>query len=126
MILLDTNILLEILIKGRAQKEAVLEWINQNEKPYCITMLTVHLVLYFGLKDGLTLSNIKTFLSNYPKIALLPEDYVNAINIMKDTDNEDALQLVIAERVKCDSIATLDKKFSQIYQNRIQFVYLGN
>lgn len=98
----------------------------KNEKPYCITMLTVHLVLYFGLKDGLTLSNIKTFLSNYLKIALLPEDYVNAINIMKDTDNENALQLVIAERVRCESIATLDKKFSQIYQNRIQFIYLGN
>lgn len=121
MILLDANILLEMLIAGRAKKEAVYQWMESNEEDFCITMLSVHLVLYFGLKDKLTISEIKTFLADYPKIALLPEDYVAAMGFLKDKDHEDALQLAVAERVGCTGIVTLDKKFSQVYEDRISF-----
>lgn len=121
MILLDANILLEMLIAGRAKKEVVYQWMEGNEENFCITMLSVHLVLYFGLKDNLTISEIKTFLADYPKIALLPEDYVAAMGFLKDKDHEDALQLAVAERIGCTGIVTLDKKFSQVYEDRISF-----
>jgi predicted nucleic acid-binding protein len=122
MILLDANILLEMLIAGRAHKQSVLRWIENNREPYCISMLTVHLVLHFGLKDGLSISHIKTFLSDYPKIALLPEDYVAALQMLRDKDHEDALQLAIAERIGCTQIVTLDRRFADNYSDRLAFL----
>jgi predicted nucleic acid-binding protein len=121
MILLDATILLEMLIVGRAKKEVVYQWMESNEEDFCITMLSVHLVLYYGLKDKLTISEIKTFLADYPKIALLPEDYVAAMGFLNDKDHEDALQLAVAERVGCTGIVTLDKKFAHVYEDRIGF-----
>lgn len=126
MILLDANILLEMLIAGRAKKEDVFEWMEQNTEDFCISMLTVHLVLYFGLKDNLNISDIKIFLADYPKIALLPEDYVTAMGLLKDKDHEDALQLASAERTGCTRIVTLDKRFSETYKDRMNFVVLTN
>ena len=122
MILLDANILLEMLIAGRAKKEVVYQWMEKNAEDFCISMITVHLVLHFGLKDNLTINEIKTFLADYPKVALLPEDYAAAMGVLKDKDHEDALQLVVAERVGCTCIVTLDKKFSELYKDRISFV----
>jgi predicted nucleic acid-binding protein len=125
MILLDANVLLEMLIAGRAKKDDVFEWMERNTEDFCISMLTVHLVLHFGLKDNLNISDIKKFLADYPKIALLPEDYVTAMGLLKNKDHEDALQLASAERTGCSRIVTLDKKFSEIYKDRINFVVLG-
>ena len=122
MILLDANILLEMIIIGRPQRASIFRWMEQNKEPYCISMLTVHLALYFGLKDNLTISDLKTFLSNYPKIAILPEDYVEAMKILKNRDHEDALQLAVAERIGCTYIVTLDHKFSSVYSDRIKFI----
>ena len=122
MILLDANILLEMLIQDRPQKAKVLSWVERNTENFCITMLTVHLVLHFGLKDGLTTLQIKKFLEYFPRIALLPEDYVAAMNILKDKDHEDALQLAIAERIGCSAVVTLDKKFATTYADRIKFI----
>jgi predicted nucleic acid-binding protein len=122
MILLDANVLLEMLIAGRPKKEDVFKWLEQNTEDFCISMLTVHLVLYFGLKDNLTITDIKTFLADYPKIALLPEDYVAAIGLLKNKDHEDALQLASAERTGCTSIITLDKRFLETYRDRMNFI----
>lgn len=85
-------------------------------------MLTVHLALHFGLKDKLPLQDLKDFLSNFPKIALLPEDYSAAMQLLKDSDHEDALQLAVAERIGCSAITTLDRKFADIYADRIRFI----
>jgi predicted nucleic acid-binding protein len=87
-------------------------------------MLTVHLVLHFGLKDGLTISDVKTFLSDYPKIALLSEDYVTAMELLVGTDHEDALQLAGALRIGCSSVVTLDQKFAKAYADKLQFITL--
>lgn len=122
MILLDANILLEMLIAGRAKKDIVYKWMENNAEDFCITMLSVHLVLYFGLKDKLSINEVKTFLADYPKIALLPEDYVAAMSFLKDKDHEDALQLAVAERVGCTGLVTLDPKFSKTYNDRINFI----
>jgi len=124
MILLDANVLLEILIAGRAQKTAVFKWMEQNNEEFCISMLTVHFVLHFGLKDKLDITDLKTFLADYPKIALLPEDYVAAIGLLRNKDHEDALQLATAERIGCSRIITLDKKFAETYKDRIKFTVI--
>ncbi len=126
MILLDANILLEMLIAGRPKKAAVFDWMDENKDQFCVSMLTVHLVLHFGLKDGLTIAELKTFLSDYPKMGLLPEDYAAAIDMLRDADHEDALQLAVAERVGCSSIVTLDQKFARTYQDRLTFVTPGS
>jgi|HubBroStandDraft_4_1064222.scaffolds.fasta_scaffold530971_2 predicted nucleic acid-binding protein len=125
MILLDANILLEMLIAGRPKKALVLDWMNQNNEHFYITMLTVHLVLYFGIKDGLSTVDLKTFLSDYPKVALLPEDYARAMELLRDLDHEDALQLAVAERTGCSTIVTLDQKFARTYGDKLKFIVPG-
>lgn len=88
-------------------------------------MLTVHLVLHFGLKDGLTIEILQTFLPDYSKEALLPEDYAIALQLLKNRDHEDALQLAVAERSDCTAIVTLDKQFAATYQTTLPFTVLG-
>lgn len=122
MILLDANILLEMLIAGRPSKNKVIRWFEENEDDYCISMLTVHLVLHFGLKDGLGVSDLKTFLADYPKIALIPDDYVAALEVLRDDDHEDALQLAGALRSRCSAIVTLDGRFANTYKDKIKFI----
>ncbi|OGL40434.1 hypothetical protein A3J32_03520 [Candidatus Saccharibacteria bacterium RIFCSPLOWO2_02_FULL_46_7] len=122
MILLDANVVLELLIPGRPQKSRVISWLTRNQEELCISMLSVHLVLHFGFKEKLTMQDIKNFLANYPKIALLPEDYSAAMQFLKDKDHEDALQLATAERTGCSAVATLDQKFADTYRDRIQFI----
>jgi predicted nucleic acid-binding protein len=124
MILLDANILLEMLIAGRTKKEKVFTWMERNSDSYCISMLSVHLVLHFGLKDGLKIIDIKTFLSDYPKVGLLSEDYVTAMELLIGSDHEDALQLAAALRMGCTSVVTLDQKFARTYANKLHFITL--
>ncbi len=64
-------------------------------------MLSVHLILQFGLKDKLDISDIKTFLADYPNIPLLPENYGTALGLLRHKDYEGALRLAIAERIDC-------------------------
>jgi putative PIN family toxin of toxin-antitoxin system len=125
VILLDANILLEILIAGRPQSEAVLKWLENNQSPCSISMLTVHLVLHFGLKDRLDIETLQTFLADYSKEALLPEDYAVALSLLKGRDHEDALQLAVAKRSNATAIVTLDKNFAATYQDLMPFVVLG-
>ncbi|HVQ43698.1 MAG TPA: type II toxin-antitoxin system VapC family toxin [Candidatus Saccharimonadia bacterium] len=124
MILLDANILLEILIAGRPRSDTVMQWFEHNESPCTISLLTVHLVLHFGIKDGLSIKTLQTFLADYAKEALLPEDYAMALRLLKGPDHEDALQLAVAERTDCTAIVTLDKSFAKTYQHLIPFTVL--
>lgn len=122
MILLDANVLLEMLIAGRPRKDQILTWFVKNRQEFIISMLTVHLVLHFGLRDGLTVGDLKNFLADYPKAALLPEDYAAAVEILQGQDHEDALQLAVAERLGCSYVVTLDEAFAKTYKNRIRFI----
>lgn len=125
MILLDANILLEVLVAGRPHAQDVMAWLERNESPCCISLLTVHLVLHFGLKDGLSIETLQTFLADYSKEALLPEDYAVALQLLKGRDHEDALQLAVAKRTNCVGIITLDKGFAATYRDTIPFTVLG-
>lgn len=125
MILLDANILLEILIPNRAHAEDILKWLEHNTSPLCISMLTVHLVLHFGLRDNIDTEIIQTFLADYSKEALLPEDYAVALHLLRDKDHEDALQLAVAERTDCTAIVTLDKSFASTYNDLMPFILIG-
>lgn len=124
MILLDANFLLEMLLPGRPKQKEVFEWFERNQESFCISMLTVHLVLHFGIKESKTLGQLEEFLADYPKVALIPADYLRALKVLKDSDHEDALQLAVAERAGCDAIATLDRKFARNYGSRINFVVI--
>lgn len=125
MLLLDANVVLELLLPGRHQKDAVVNWLTDNGEGVCISMLSVHLVLHFGFKEKLTQRTIQTFLASYPKIALLPEDYSAAMQLLRGSDHEDALQLAIAERSGCTGIVTLDTDFAKTYAARLPFIVPG-
>lgn len=125
MILLDANFLLELLLDGRTNAPAVEKWLTTNEAPLCVSMLTIHLVMHFGLKAGLDLPDIKLFLSDYSQEGLLPEDYSVALSLLRNRDHEDALQLAVAERTGCKAIVTLDQRFADTYKDLMPFVVIG-
>ena len=62
MVFLDANIVLELLLQRKKCSE-VYNLIKINEN-ICISILTVHLVYYFGGKDGIPENEIDNFLDS--------------------------------------------------------------
>lgn len=124
MVLIDANVLLEVLLPGRLQKTRVAEWLSVNKQTGCISILTVYLTLYFGLKAGIVESKIHEFLSDYLIQDLVVADYLQAKRLVKNKDYEDALQLATAIRTGCGAVVTLDKKFAQNYKDIFNFIVL--
>ncbi|MGB4800962.1 MAG: PIN domain-containing protein [Candidatus Saccharimonadales bacterium] len=124
MILLDADILLELLLPGRLRKARVRQYLQETTETPVITMLSVHLVLHFGLREKIDIADLQTFLSSYEKVSMLSADYDEAMRLLKDRDHEDTLQLAAARRAGCTKIVTLDKKFAETYHDKIAFQVL--
>ncbi|HSH31732.1 MAG TPA: PIN domain-containing protein [Candidatus Saccharimonadales bacterium] len=121
MILLDANILLELALPARPDQAIVKNWVECVEEQFCISMLTTHLVLYFGDKEGITRTNLRAFLDRYPMQDLVAADYDWAIKAVRGRDYEDALQVAVAVRTGCAAIATLGQQFAHNYRDKIAF-----
>ena len=121
MIFLDANVVLEILLSGRLRQSQVEKWLRSNDKPLCISTLTVHLVLHFGQLSGLRKSELEASLEGYVMESLTADDYKEAMRLVKGRDYEDALQLAVAMRCGCEKIVTLDKDFAKFYADIIPF-----
>lgn len=121
MVLADANVLLEILLPGRLRFAEAARSLSQHADVR-ISMLSVHLILHFGLKEGLALYHITKFLSSYIKESLHSEDYNMAMSMLSGKDHEDAMQLAVALRLGCESIITFDQKFAKLYADHINFI----
>src|SRR5690606_30342736 len=113
----DANVALDTLLPDRTHNREAVAWMEsrRSQGSFCLSMLTVHLVLYFGSKAGLSLAQLKAYLAQFTHIALLPEDYQTALTLIRDNDHEDALQLATALRTNCTAIVTLDRDFATNY-----------
>lgn len=120
-ILADANILLEVLLPNRISSQKVSRLLKEQNQ-VAISALTVHLVYYFALKDGMTIQQVNRFLTGFEILDLLAADYQRALALIKNKDMEDALQLAVALRSGCEAIATLDTAFAKIYSNKMRFI----
>ncbi|MHB1864971.1 MAG: type II toxin-antitoxin system VapC family toxin [Candidatus Saccharimonadales bacterium] len=115
MLFLDTNILLEIILRDRAKKVQVENYLSLVSDPTAISMLSVHLVMYFGRKEKAEDRFLKGAIGENELLALLPEDYEWALKNEKRKDFEDALQVSVAIRTGCEKFITIDDKLAKAY-----------
>lgn len=127
MTLLDTNILLEIL-ERRRQYEEVLEAINRlgASEPLAITTLTLNNVFYIAEKNKLDPGAVERLAGAYRWLEVLAEDGDWALAHYKGKDFEDALQVAVALRSKCQSIATLDVSMAKKYRKFLPIELVGS
>lgn len=123
MVFLDTNILLEIILKDRDKSVQVEKYLENLNEATVISMLSVHLIMYFGRKEQADDSLLESMVRENELIALTPEDYDWALTNGRKNDFEDALQVAVAIRSGCNTFVTLDKKLARAYTDLpIRFV----
>ena len=111
---LDANILLELLFK-RVRYEAVVAALEAfTNAQFCMTVLSVDLVMYFVESEKQSKLAARQFLSNYEPLSLLADDIEWAFD-HDQGDYEDALQVACARRHGCDLFITLDGKLASMY-----------
>jgi predicted nucleic acid-binding protein len=115
MVFLDTNIVLEIILKDRPHFEAAQKYLETAADETAISVLTAHLVMYFGRKAGIADELLENLINENELLSITPEDYVWAVLNEQGRDFEDALQLASAVRSKCASFVTFDTKLVKNY-----------
>ena len=120
MVFLDSNILLEIILKDRVKRSLVKEYLESMSKSNdfsSISMLTVHLIMHFGRKEQIDNDLLECVINENELFALSGEDYEWALVNERGKDFEDALQLAVAMRAECDTFVTLDKRLAREYND---------
>jgi predicted nucleic acid-binding protein len=117
---LDASVMLELVL-GRAKTGDILNKIKQFDE-VCISMLTVHLVYYFGLKQKMSIPDLDFFIQRFKILDLASSSYKIAIQICQNEDFEDALQLACAFENSIKNVITLDNKIANLYKPYFNFV----
>ncbi len=115
MVFLDANILLEIILRDRAKKDQVENYLTLVNEPTAISILSVHLIMYFGRKEKAEDKFLERTIRENEILTLLPEDYEWALKNEKRKDFEDALQVAVAVRTGCEKFITIDDKLAKAY-----------
>lgn len=115
LILVDANVILEMLLPGRAHAEEVQKYLLSLQGQAAISMLTVHLVMHFGRLNKLPDDKLQEVIEGYMLLDLKALDYEWAREHEQGRDFEDALQLAVALRNGCSQLVTLDKSFIKRY-----------
>lgn len=118
MVFLDSNVILEVILKDRPKRHQVkeyLEYISESDEPSSISMLSVHLIMHFGRKEQIDDGLLQAVINENELFALSLDDYEWALANEKRKDFEDALQIAVAVRSGCDSFITLDTSLAKAY-----------
>lgn len=115
MVFLDTNVLLEIILKDRNKRKRVEDFLTSVSEPTAISILSVHLIMHFGRKEKAEDAFLEGVIRENELLAVSPEDYLWALNNEKNKDFEDALQIAVATRSGCEKFVTLDAKLAKAY-----------
>lgn len=115
MIIADANVVLELLLPGRAAAKVVADYVSRQEAIH-VTVLTCHIVWYFGRRDGIDDELIKATLGLFKVAEDEPADYYWALKNERGRDFEDTLQIAAAIRSGADTFVTLDADLVKAYQ----------
>ena len=115
MVFLDTNILLEIILKNRSKCSQVENFLQTLTEYTAISMLSVHLIMYFGRKEQVSDDFLESIIKENTIFPISPEDYNWALSNEKGKDFEDALQIAVAIRSGSRTFVTLDRALVKSY-----------
>lgn len=118
MVFLDANILLELALADRVRKDKVIHFLEDIGQA-SVSILTIHLLLHFGLKDKMNIDELTRLADSYEILGMNNEDYAWAKQNCLDNDFEDALQVACAVRSRAEVFVTLDKTLAQNYKKYI-------
>lgn len=121
MIFLDANILIELIVPGRAHYKQVRELINEYDDAVTTT-LSAHLAWHFGRQAGVPDDLIAGIVEPCRLIAVTSKDYYWARQNEEGQDFEDALQVAVAIRSGCEIFVTLDRSLSKRYRQHLKFL----
>ncbi len=115
-ICLDANILLEILFH-RARYDKVVNLLDSmRDVQFCVSVLSIDLIMYFVEIEKQPKDKAWEFLSNYQILDMTIADAEWAHDNDRG-DFEDALQVSCARRNDCASLITLDQGLRKMYGN---------
>ena len=115
MIVLDTNVVMEILEK-RARSQAVGQILSRHKSHInAVTTLTLSNVFYLVERHKKETVIAARLLQTYKIIGVTPEDASWAFTHYKGKDFEDALQVAAALREECTAFLTLDASLAKKY-----------
>jgi predicted nucleic acid-binding protein len=115
-IYLDANVLLEILFH-RARYDKVVDLLDtMRDVQFCVSVLSIDLVMYFVEIEKQSKDKAWEFLSNYQTLDMTIDDAEWAHDNDRG-DFEDALQVSCARRNDCVVMITLDQGLGKMYGN---------
>jgi predicted nucleic acid-binding protein len=115
MMFLDTDVLLEIILRDRPKRKQVENFLVSVSEPTAVSMLSVHLIMHFGRKEKAEDEFLEAVIGENELLVLAPEDYYWALKNEKRKDFEDALQIAVATRTGCEKFVTLDARVAKAY-----------
>lgn len=116
MVCLDANVVLELLLKREAHRQAR-QAIQTAAGDLCITMLSVHIIVHFARKAGAEMSQIFELIDRVKVLDITATDYEWAKTNARNDDFEDALQLAAAIRSGCTTFITFDQLLNKTYHS---------
>jgi predicted nucleic acid-binding protein len=123
MVFLDTNVVLEVILKDRPHFEEARKVLDTISEVTAISILTAHLIMHFGRKAQIPDELLEGIINESELLSITAEDYVWAVLNERGKDFEDALQLATAIRNKCSSFITFDTKLTKSYTDlRIKII----
>lgn len=125
MIVVDTNIVVEILEK-RSKLPVVLDYLKQNQdEEVAISTLTLSNVFYLLESHKVGIPIAEPLLRSYRFISVTAEDADWAFAHYKGRDFEDALQVAAARREACSAFVTIDKQLAKKYDAFLPIELIG-
>jgi predicted nucleic-acid-binding protein len=125
-VFVDANILLEI-ISNRANFDFAKQIFLDYSGNVYISILTAHLVFYFGKKYSIDIELIEGILELCKVIGSGQNDYNKALELyMINKDMEDSIQISTAINFRIDSFATFDQKLISKFNNKVDLQFLTN
>ncbi len=122
MIFLDSNVILEILFE-REKANFCVEICKQYNALY-ISSTSLHIIYYYAEKAKINLVYVRNMLEDINILPVSKFEYNFALEIFKDEDMEDALQIATAVNNNIELIFSLDIKMLKKYDKIVNFVKL--
>ncbi|MEK9196108.1 MAG: type II toxin-antitoxin system VapC family toxin [Patescibacteria group bacterium] len=119
MVFLDANILIEIAL-GRSRYKKI-EKLLSAQSDTALSILSVHLLIYFGLKSGIDIKLLEAIAEKHQILDITYDDYLWAKKNCVNNDFEDALQVARAIRGGATKVLTIDRDMVKNYGDVLNF-----
>ncbi|MDK2836442.1 MAG: hypothetical protein PWP21_1219 [Thermosediminibacterales bacterium] len=123
-LMIDTNIVLDLLLKRNFHESAYKIFKLAEEKKFDAYIASFAITdIYYFLRKELSLEiskeAIKALMEIAKPVSITKKDIEKALNFPEFDDLEDALQLQCAKKIKADYIITRDRKFLKLTSKAI-------